>query len=123
MLPGGIMKVWFLLFCCVCFPPFALADGHGPVFGLATPTNSAGEWSFDTGIFGRANDFGQQVSLRGLVGYGFTPHLTLFVSAPAVFGRQQLSPTRIQLGGDFDLFTKWRFQHRATKVGTRIEST
>jgi hypothetical protein len=117
------MKHWFLLFWCLCLSPFSFADGHGPVFGLATPTNSAGEWSFDAGVFGRATDFGQQASLRGLIGYGFTPHMSLFVSAPAVFGNQQLSPTRIQPGGDFDATIKWRFQHRATKVGTRIEST
>ena len=117
------MKHLFLLFCCFCFTPFALADGHGPVFGFATPTNSAGEWSLDVGVFGRANDFGQQASLRGLIGYGFTPHLTLSVSAPAVFGNLELPPTRIQPGADFDATLKWRFQHRATQVGTRIEST
>jgi hypothetical protein len=32
----------------------AFAAGHGPVFGLATPTNSQGEWSFDAGLFGRS---------------------------------------------------------------------
>ena len=35
-------------------PWFAVASGHGPVFGLATPTNSQGEWSFDAGLFGRS---------------------------------------------------------------------
>jgi hypothetical protein len=34
-----------------------------------------------------------------------------------------LPPTRIQSGADFDSSIAWRFQHRATKVGTRIEST
>jgi hypothetical protein len=113
--------LWF--FCGLFLAPLARADGHGPVFGLATPTNSKGEWSFDTGLFGRSNDFGSQVSLRGLVGYGFTPHLTLSLTAPAVMGDQTLTPTRIQPGADFDATLKWRFQHRATKVGTRIEST
>ena len=35
-------------------PSFAVASGHGPVFALATPTNSQGEWSFDAGLFGRS---------------------------------------------------------------------
>jgi len=117
------MRHLSLLICVVCFAPFALADGHGPVFGLATPTNSQGEWSFDVGLFGRANDFGQQASLRGLFGYGVTPHLTLVLTAPVVVGNLSLTPTRIQPGGDFDAGLKWRFQHRATKVGTRLEST
>lgn len=117
------MKYVFCLLFSLCVTSFALADGHGPVFGLATPTNSTGEWSFDSGFFGRATDFGSQASFRELVGYGFTPHLTLFVTAPAVIGSLNLTPTRIQPGADFDATLKWRFQHRATKVGTRIEST
>jgi len=92
-------------------------------FGLATPTNSQEEWSFDEGLFGRANDFGSEASLRELVGYGVTPHLTLFVSTPAVFSNLQLTPTHIQPGADFDATVKWRFQHRATKIGARVEST
>jgi hypothetical protein len=117
------VKAMFWLFCGLCFASGAWADGHGPVFGLATPTNSQGEWSFDTGVFGRANDSGSEASLRELIGYGFTPHVTLFVTAPAVLGNEQLTPTRIQPGSDFEATVKWRFQHRATKVGTRIEST
>lgn len=117
------MKRLLWLLGSLCIAPFALADGHGPVFGLATPTNSKGEWSLDSGFFGRANDFGSQASFRELIGYGFTPHLTLFVTTPAVIGDLNLTPTRIQSGDDFDATLKWRFQHRATKVGTRIEST
>jgi hypothetical protein len=102
---------------------FAVAAGHGPVFGLATPTNSQGEWSFDEGIFGRSSSLGSQASIRTLIAYGFTPHLTLSFTLPAVVGDAVLPPTRIQPGGDFDSTVAWRFQHRATKVGTRFEST
>jgi hypothetical protein len=102
---------------------YVIASGHGPVFGLATPTNSQGEWSFDVGTFGRASSSGSQASVRALVGYGFTPHLTLSFTAPVVIGSTTLPPTRIQPGDDFDLSLAWRFQHRATKVGTRFEST
>jgi hypothetical protein len=102
---------------------FANASGHGPVFGLATPTNSQGEWSFDEGVFGRNTSFGSQASFRGLISYGLTPHLMLSLTLPAVIGGTPLPPTRIQPGADFDSTVSWRFQHRATKVGTRIEST
>jgi hypothetical protein len=104
-------------------PVSAAASGHGPVFGLATPTNSQGEWSFDEGIFGRNTSLGSQASVRELVAYGFTPHLTLSFTLPAVLGETQLPPTIIQPGDDFDSTIAWRFQHRATKVGTRFEST
>ena len=117
------MKYLFCIVCMFCLVPAAAAEGHGPLFGLATPTNSKGEWSFDSGLFGRAGDRGSQASLRELIGYGLTPHLSLFVTAPAVINDLQLPPTRIQPGADFDATLRWRFHHRATKVGTRIEST
>jgi hypothetical protein len=104
-------------------PLMAAAAAHGPVFGLATPTNSQGEWSFDEGIFGRSTGLGSQASVRSLVAYGFTPHLTLSFTLPAVVGDTPLPPTRVQPGDDFDSTVAWRFQHRATKVGTRFEST
>jgi hypothetical protein len=112
-----------VLFVVLGLPLFAIASGHGPVFGLATPTNSQGEWSFDEGIFGRNTSSGSQASARELVAYGFTPHLTLSFTLPVVVGDTRLPPTRIQPGDDFDSTMAWRFQHRATKVGTRFEST
>jgi len=118
------MKRTAVIVIAVLALPFSVfADGHGPVFGLATPTNSKGEWSFDTGVFGRSNTSDSEASFRELIGYGFTPHLTLSFTAPAVIGSASFTPTRIQPGDDFDAKLAWRFQHRATKVGTRFEST
>ena len=117
------MKPAVLLLVVLGLPVFAVAAEHSPVFGLATPTNSQGEWSFDSGVFGRSNTSDSQASFREQVGYGLTPHLSVFVTAPVVFGDVVLTPTRIQPGDDFDAKLAWRFQHRATKVGTRFEST
>jgi len=117
------MKLVVVLLAVVGLPALAIAAAHGPLFGLATPTNSQGEWSFDEGIFGRNTSFGTQASIRGLVAYGFTPHLTLSFTLPAVVGDTPLPPTRIQPGADFESTLAWRFQHSATKIGTRIEST
>ncbi|HZR57394.1 MAG TPA: hypothetical protein VFA74_11015 [Terriglobales bacterium] len=117
------MKLAVILFTVLAMPLLADAAAHGPVFGLATPTNSQGEWSFDEGVFGRSTGLGTQASIRSLVAYGFTPHLTLSCTLPTVLGNTTLPPTRIQPGDDFDTTVAWRFQHRATKVGTRIETT
>jgi len=107
----------------VALPVCGNAASHGPVFGLATPTNSQGEYSFDFGVFGRSGSAGSQESVRALIGYGFTPHLTLSFTAPVVLGNATLPPTRIQPGDDFDTTVAWRFHHNASKIGTRFEST
>jgi hypothetical protein len=117
------MQRALILLVVLALPWHANAANHGPVFGLATPTNSQGEWSFDQGVFDRTTSLGSQASIRELLGYGFTPHLTLSFTLPAVVGNTSLPPTRIQPGDDFDSTLVWRFQHAATKVGTRIEST
>ena len=117
------MKRVMVSLVLLTLPLQAMAAGHGPIFGLATPTNSQGEWSFDQGIFDRTTGIGSQASVRGLVGYGVTPHLTLSFTLPVVVGDTRLPPTRIQPGDDFDSTLAWRFEHRATRVGTRIEST
>ena len=117
------MQRALILLVVLALPWHANAANHGPVFGLATPTNSQGEWSFDQGVFDRTTSLGSQASIRELVGYGFTPHLTLSFTVPAVVGNTSLPPTRIQPGDDFDSTLAWRFQHAATKVGTRLEST
>ena len=44
------MRYVTCLLVVLVVPVFMLASGHGPLFGLATPTNSQGEWSFDEGI-------------------------------------------------------------------------
>ncbi len=117
------MRLVAFLLVVVGVPLSAVASGHGPLFGLATPTNSQGEWSFDEGLFGRATNSASEASLRGQIGYGFTPHLTLSLTLPFVMGAARLPPTRIQPGADLDATLAWRFQHKATKVGTRFEST
>jgi hypothetical protein len=117
------MRRAIIVFVALAFSQSANAANHGPLFGLATPTNSQGEWNFDEGIFDRTTSFGSQASFRELAGYGLTPHLTLSFTLPVVVGTTPLPPTRIQAGADFDSTLAWRFQHAATKVGTRIEST
>jgi hypothetical protein len=117
------MKKALILICFLFSVSFTNAASHGPVFGLATPTNSQGEWSLDFGAFGRTAATGSQISVRSLVGYGFTPHLTLSGTLPGVIGNATLPPTRIQPGSDFDSTLAWRFHHNTTRIGTRFEST
>lgn len=102
--------------------PQMQASGHGPVFGFATPVNSQGETSFDFGLFGRDADFGSQLAFKSMVSYGITPHLQLSLVAPALLKDGQL-PMSMMSGGEFESNMAWRFQHRPSAVGKRIEST
>src|SRR3954470_2602370 len=97
----------------ILFAGAAYASGHGPLFGYATPTNSKGEWSFDQGLFSRIGG-GSQTSLRTLVGYGFTPHLMLDVSAPAMVHNSGQPPSRLMPADEFEVTGAWRFHHRAS---------
>jgi hypothetical protein len=117
------MKKLIVIVLSAMLVPSLFASGHGPLFGYATPTNSKGEWSFDAGMFSRIAVGNMQVTARGLVGYGFTPHLMLQVSAPAVLANTSVPPTRLMAADEFEASMAWRFQHRASAVGTRFEST
>jgi hypothetical protein len=63
------------------------AADHGPVFGLATPTNPKGGWSFDLGVNGRGFDAS---ALEAQLSYGLTQNLKLAVSGPVVFASGRL---------------------------------
>jgi hypothetical protein len=58
------MKRAITLLVALVLPLQTIAANHGPVFGLATPTNSQGEWSFDQGIFGRSDSWVPSLNSR-----------------------------------------------------------
>src|SRR5580698_7244707 len=117
------MKSIMILACAFALPGIALAADHGPVFSYATPVNSQGEVSFDTGIFGRSGSRGTQLSTGSGFGYGITPHITVNAFLPAMFGSGSLPESRTIAGGEWSAGASWRFLHSVTSVGKRIEST
>jgi hypothetical protein len=117
------MKFFIVLACALALPVIAIAADHGPVFSYATPVNSQGELSFDTGIFGRNGTQGTQFSTGSGFGYGVTPHITVNAFLPAMFGSGSLPESRIVSGSEWSAGASWRFLHSVTSVGKRIEST
>ncbi|HEY6989550.1 MAG TPA: hypothetical protein VH369_14245 [Bryobacteraceae bacterium] len=102
------------------------AADHGPVFGLATPTNPRGGWSFDLGVNGRGGAGGVTSTLEAELSYGLTQNLKLAVSGPVVFQpdpypRSSVT-TNTPISGDFSGLAWWRFQKKDF-AGKRIEST
>ena len=101
----------------------AIAADHGPVFGLATPTNPQGGWSFDVAVNGRS---GTTSNLEALLSYGVTQNLKLSASGPIVFQpdpypRSSVT-TNTPISGDFSGLAWWRFQKK-DYAGKRLEST
>lgn len=117
------MKICLALAAACLLCATAWGSDHGPVFSYATPVNSQGEVSFDTGIFGRHGSNGTQFSTGSQIGYGLTPHLTFTAFMPAVFGSGSLPETRIFPGGEWSAGASWRFLHSVTQVGKRLEAT
>lgn len=103
------------------------ANEHGPVFGLATPTNVKGGWSLDIGTMGRIGSQSSGVMTRAMLTYGITQDLQISVSGPAVFSSAPLLPARVTAmmpaNGDFEALGAWRFQRRDNDVGSRLETT
>lgn len=117
------MKYLLFLACAFALPAIAMAADHGPVFSYATPVNSQGELSFDSGIFGRSGSLGTQLSTGPGFGYGVTPHLTVNAFLPATFGAGSLPESRLMPGSEWSAGASWRFLHSVTSVGKRLEST
>ena len=111
----------------IILPSVARANEHGPVFGLATPTNVKGGWSLDVGTMDRVGSGSSGAMTRAMLTYGITQDLQISLSAPAVFSSAPLLPARetamMPANGDFEALGAWRFQRRDIDVGSRFETT
>lgn len=104
------------------------AQGHGPVFGLSTPTLRKGGWSLDAGFMGQVVGEHEMVMFRPMVSYGITEDVQLSASLPVpIYTSQGMTPTRVATRmpatPDVELTLGWRFQNRELGVGSRFEST
>lgn len=106
----------------------ARASGHGPVYGLATPTLGKGGWSLDVAAMDRRVAAHGMNMLRPMLGYGIDEDLQVSLSLPM--------PLRIPAGlpqartmammpsnPDVELLLGWRFHRTGPSVGARFEST
>ena len=118
-----LRRPWLALAAMLTITQHLNAADHGPVFGLATPTNPKGGWSFDLGVNGRG---GTASTLEAALSYGLTQNLKLAVSGPVVFHpdpypRSSVT-TNTPISGDFSGLAWWRFQRKDFN-GKRVEST
>ncbi len=122
-----IMAAASLTVIVLGFASAGYGSGHGPVFGLATPTNGKGGWSLDLGMMGRVGVQDEGIMARAILSYGITEDLQISISGPAVFSSAALTPGRVTsmmpATGNFEGLGAWRFQRRDTSVGSRLETT
>lgn len=104
-----------------------LFSGHGPVFGLTTPTNADAAWAIDVGVMGRKGDEDDGAMMRTMFSYGVTEDVQVSWSMPLVFSSAAFAPARMTGmmpgSGDFEAVGAWRFHRMGTGIGRRFEST
>lgn len=105
----------------------AWAEGHGPAFGLATPTLARGQWSSDTAVVQIGTEADDSFAIREMVGYGITEDLQALLTFP--LRRSEESSSASTRGGSMmgamdtvEASLQWRFHRTAPDVGTRYES-
>lgn len=107
----------------------AQAAGHGPLFGLATPVNNKGGWSFDTGFMGRETKAGSDNMLRFMAAYGLTRDFQLSLSAPLNRANGPMGSMGMRGLGmmpvtdEIEAMAAYRFHHKDIGIGRRREDT
>jgi len=104
------------------------AQGHGPVYGLSTPTLGKGGWNLDLALMSRIVGGTQTGMFRPMLSYGITQDLQVSGSLPVPLYTPQgvrpaHGPSRMPTSLDLELLVGWRFHRRGIRVGTRVEST
>ncbi len=104
------------------------AQGHGPVYGLSTPTLGRGSWSLDLAAMGRFIGDQGTAMVRPMISYGITEDLQISGSLPMSLYQPQGVPgvhggSRMPMSPDIELLLGWRFHRAGRRVGSRIEST
>ncbi len=105
-----------------------LAQGHGPAFGLSTPTLGKRAWSLDLGLMSRSAGASRSVMMRPMVSYGMTEDVQLSVNLPVPVHVDASLPqaramTRMPMSPDVEIVLGWRFQRNDARIGTRLETT
>ncbi len=109
-------------------PSALVAQGHGPIYGLSTPTLGKGGWSLDVGAMARLLDGPRTAMVRPMVSYGITADLQAFGSFPVAIERDSDAPpvrgfTRMPATRDVEIGFGWRPQRTGVGVGARRETT
>jgi len=103
-------------------------QGHGPLYGLQTPTLPQGNFNFNTSAMGivTENDHSSMLRFTGM--YGITEDLQANFTAPTVFRSMEDPPrtrsnSNMPANGNVEASLWYRLFSNAFDVGKRFEST
>lgn len=117
----------FLISCGALLQNANAQGGHGPVFGLATPTLPKGAWNVDATLMSAAHTQRAYMA-RETIRFGLTEDIQLNFSLPQTIQRMA-TPLNSRIGtmmagmGDVEALAMWRFHKTYPAVGQRFEST
>ena len=122
------MKRLLILAILLTVGPQAFAQGHGPLFGLQTPTLAQGGVDFNAAAMSIATENEESYMLRYIWSYGLTEDLQLNITTPTVISRLNNSPrtrgnSNMPANGDIEASVWYRIFSSAFSVGKRFEST
>lgn len=104
------------------------AQGHGPLYGLQTPTLAKGGVDFNAAAMSLVTKDDQSFMLRYIWSYGVTEDLQLNITTPTMINRLSEAPrtrgnSNMPANGDIEASVWYRFFSNAFGVGKRFEST
>lgn len=104
------------------------AQGHGPLYGLQTPTLPQGNFNFNTSAMSIASNNEQSYMLRYMGMYGLTEDLQVNFTAPTVLQTMENPPrtrgnSNMPANGNVEASVWYRFFSNAFDVGKRFEAT
>lgn len=104
------------------------AQGHGPIYGLQTPTLAKGGINLNAAGMSIATEDEASYMLRYRFFYGITEDLQVILTTPTVIERLENAPrtrgnSMRPANGDIEAALWYRFFSNAFGVGKRFEST
>ncbi|MEZ2415011.1 hypothetical protein ACA086_08590 [Muriicola sp. E247] len=106
----------------------AMAQGHGPLYGLQTPTLAKGGVDLNVAGMSLGTENETSYMLRYLFSYGITEDLQVNLTTPTMIERHDNTPrtrgnSNMPANGDIEASLWYRFFSNAFGVGKRFEST
>jgi len=122
------MKYYIFIVLCLLSYLQAEAQGHGPLYGLQTPTLPQGNFNFNASAMRIASEHDQSAMLRYMGMYGLTEDLQVNLTAPTVIENLENHPrtrgnSNMPANGNIEASAWYRFFSNAFGVGKRFEST